>query len=231
MNKFFITENQRKDMKSFKDTEQFQKTIRVYMYRFKDVFHNKNTFGRELNATGKVFKFLYKKSFNTKDNVFGVSYWSNKKIAVETGVCVRSVRRATSLLNELNIVLKVPTKRQNGSDSSNTFVILPLLKSVVDGVFNLWNTPCPPPLSSREEGFRKDVKQEKQNKEDAKLHYLLLKLEEAEKRNPEGIKFLGAYCEKMIRHTTRKALYSAIPKPPKVEYQPIGIPLIKWYEG
>jgi hypothetical protein len=143
---FYIYENQREHFKSFKDVDHLNDSIRSYLYKYKKDLHNANTSYKELNVIGKVFKAIYTHSVKFA----GVSFLSNKTIARILGICVRSVRRATKRLLELGIILKLSTKRQNGSDTTNTIVIKPLLSSIVNKLFRVKKTPCPPPLSSLE---------------------------------------------------------------------------------
>jgi DNA-binding Lrp family transcriptional regulator len=155
---FYIYENQREKFKAFKSVDHLNDSIRSYMYKYKKELHNANTNYQDLNVIGKVFKVIYTHSVK----VAGVSFLSNKTIAKMLGISARSVRRATQKLLELGIILKLSTKRKNGSDTTNTIVIKPLLSSLVDKLFRVKKTPCPPPLSSLES---RSFKQEKSLKE------------------------------------------------------------------
>lgn len=150
---FYIYQNQREQLMTFRNVDHLNDSIRSYLYKYKTELHNANSHYKNLNAIGKVFKVIYTHSIK----VAGVSFLSNKTVAQMVGISVRSVRRATRKLLELGIILKVSTKRLNGSDTTNTIVIKPLLTSLVDKLYRRKKPPCPPPLSSLES---KSFKQE-----------------------------------------------------------------------
>jgi len=207
----FILENQRKQFQSFKDVDHLNQSIRVYLYKYKKEFHNHNTDYKELNSLGKVFKTIYTHSVAA---AYGVSFLSNKTIARLSGVSIRSAKRATKRLSELDVILKLATKRQNKSDTSNTIVIKPLLSSVVDKVAGKGKTPCHPPLSPLEsesfnhlkQDFIKDIDIESDERIKEISNYVALKLHDTEKRTGKIITYLSSYVEQVMKELKQKAL-------------------------
>lgn len=198
-----IIETMRVQLKSFKSKDHLNESIRAYMYKYKKQLHDHNKLlagKQELNATGKVFKALYTHSVKIK----GVSFLSNKSIAAITNLSVRSVKRATKQLQELGVVLKVHTLRKNGSDTSNTYVIKPLLSSVVDTLFKPLRTPCHPTLSHLEtESFKQDLKQDDLYKNDQLLKLFEWKLKDKEVQHgsayvQKAVDTLFKYAESLI---------------------------------
>lgn len=204
---FCIFENQRKQLQAFKTVDHLNESIRAYMYKYKREFHNSNTHYKELNAVGKVFKVIYKHSVKTA----GVSFLSNKSIASMTDLSIRSVKRATRVLQELEIILKVHTKRSNGSDTSNTIIIKPLLSSIVDKLFNRGDNPCHPPFAPLEAISFNQEKQERDNninnpiKEKIAL-YIENRVNDAIKKGTT-IKYLSSYIDRAFRSLEKQALY------------------------
>lgn len=129
----------------FRTVEDLNKSIRCYMCKYK---------GKLSKTTIAVFRMMYKHSVVHP----GISFLSNKSIAKQLKVSVRSVIRATDTLQREGIIMKVKTARKNGSDTTNTVYIKPFV-SVIDGLFNRNVTPLEEKMSPLESGF--SFKQEK----------------------------------------------------------------------
>lgn len=67
----------------------------------------------------------------------GMSFLNNKSMARLLKVSVRSIQRFTKKLEDLLILMKIPTNRKhNRGQTSNTYVILPVLKSTVKSLYD-----------------------------------------------------------------------------------------------
>lgn len=118
-----IVETQRSQFKYAMDKEQINYSINTHMKRIQE----NNVEGKKLMKLLQIIgQFVYK---------YGVSFMSNKTMAKEIKTSVRTVQRYVDKLVSLNAIVKIPTARKNNKgQTSNTIVILPVIKSLYDAV-------------------------------------------------------------------------------------------------
>ena len=68
----------------------------------------------------------------------GISFMNNRTMANKLDVSIRTIQRYTKKLEALHIMLKIPTiRKKNNSQTSNTYVILPVKKRLSLGCHTL----------------------------------------------------------------------------------------------
>src|SRR5207248_3222623 len=91
----------------------------------------------------------------------------------ELGVHARTIQRYTKLLEKLMVLLKIPTDRKNNrGQTSNTYVILPVLKSVVSRVCHGVCHPLNPsfkPLKQENNNYKTDKSAKEKSEQKATL--------------------------------------------------------------
>lgn len=117
----------------------------------------------------------------------GISWLSNKTMAKSIGVSKRSIQRYTSELEQLNVIKKLPTARDNGKgQTSNTYVILPKITKTHN--IKVCHGGCHP-----KETIFENLKQDNKYIDSSKIFQLI-----EWKLNDKNITHGSAYVEKVI---------------------------------
>jgi hypothetical protein len=195
---FFVVENQRNNLSSMKNIEHLNYSINEHFKRIKEHLDGEKI----LN----LFQFMAEYSVIHS----GVSYMNNKTMASKLGVSVRTVQRYTKKLESLKVLLKIPTMRKkNNSQTSNTYVILPVLKKACHGGCHTLN-PSLNPLK-QEKNINTAVKEindlnDIQDENDKKLvRYVFNRIQDAKKTSKKEIEKLSSYVDTVVRSEMRKA--------------------------
>jgi DNA-binding Lrp family transcriptional regulator len=118
-----IVETERQKLKSMKDLDHLNYSINQHMEKIKE--HS------DCKKIMRLFQIMAE--YSVKHS--GMSFMRNKTMAKELKVSVRTIQRYTKKLEQLHVLLKFSTKRKNNrGQASNTYVILPVIKSVVSTV-------------------------------------------------------------------------------------------------
>jgi hypothetical protein len=215
-----IVETERIEFSSMKDTNHLNYSVSVHMETIKEWLEGE-----------KIMKFFSTLSqYSVKYN--GVSFMNNKTMAKLLDVSDRTIRRYTQQLEELNIIIKIPTRRKrNNGQTSNTIIIVPILpfakemenkkednemdKNVDEYGFQ---RGCPRGNPTNKHSF-KPLKQERhyykanqeksENPPEEKINqYIANRVKDAIKKGTT-IQCVSAYIDKVFRSLERKALAAA----------------------
>lgn len=210
-----IVETERKNLTSMIDVDHLNYSINQHMKRIKE--HS------DCKKIMQLFQIMAEHSVKHA----GMSFMSNKTMAKKLGVHVRTIQRYTKLLEQLLILLKIPTNRKkNRGQASNTYVILPVLKSAVSKVCHGVCHPLNPsfkPLKQESNTYKSDaefIPTEIKNDRDFQTitKYMSLKLWEKVKKG-YAIESLGALTNKFMNKEIDKILYLVQMKLNKVQQQ------------
>lgn len=189
----FILENERTKLISMKDVEHLNYSINRHLKTIREKFD-----GEKIK---ECFQLLSQYSVVHP----GVSFMSNKTMAKLLKVSERSVRRYTKAMESLRIILRVPTfRKKNNSQTSNSFIILPVLRACPGG--------CPP-MNHSFESLKQErdyyYKDKSENPQDEKINqYVANRVKDAIKKGVT-IKCLSSYVDKIFRSIERQALIAA----------------------
>ncbi|WP_158735119.1 hypothetical protein [Alteribacillus sp. YIM 98480] len=115
-----IFQSERNQLSAIKDLEWLNESVSYHMETLK-----KNT------DNVKVMQLLQRMSEYSLSTL-GVSFMNNKTMAKIIGVCTRTIQRYTAKMVDLGIISKIATARdKDGGRTSNTYIILPVLKNPV----------------------------------------------------------------------------------------------------
>ncbi len=119
----FIIETERYSLKTMKDKEQLNYSIKEHMKKLKK------------HSDSKKIMMFFQMLSQYSIKFCGMSWKRNKLWAKDMGVSVRTIQRWIKTLSALNIIIVFPTYRENKrGQASNTICILPVLKRVCHGV-------------------------------------------------------------------------------------------------
>jgi hypothetical protein len=147
----------------------------------------------------------------------GVSYMNNRTMAKEMKCSVRTIQRYIKQLQQINVLTVIPTaKTKNNGRTSNTIVILPILKEAEKeeksdspaachgGEHSIKHSFNPSSLK-QERDYYKDNQNKSENPPEEKIvQYISHRVKDAIKKGTT-IKSLSAYIDKIFRSTERKA--------------------------
>jgi predicted AAA+ superfamily ATPase len=193
----FILETDRFKLKSMKDVDHLNYSINRHFRTIREKVEGEKIM--------KFFQLLSQHSVKTA----GVSFQSNKKMAKDLKTSVRTIQRYISKLESLRIIIKVPTfRKKNNSQTSNTFVILPVLARVCHGGCHTMN-PSFKPLKQEKNKLDNIIKNEIKNPSIEKvIQYVTNRVEDAIEKGTT-IKFLSSYVDKVFRSIEKQALVEA----------------------
>lgn len=186
-----IVETERQNLKSMKDLDHLNYSINQHLKRIKE--HS------DCKKILELFQLIGEHSVKYS----GISFMRNKVMAKKLGVHVRTIQRYTKLFEDLHILLKVPTNRKNNrGQASNTYVILPVLKSVVSRVCHGVCHPFNPSF--------KPLKQESNNidnhPESKVIEFVVNRINDSIKQGTT-ITALSSYVDRTVRSLERQAIF------------------------
>ncbi|KZM53251.1 hypothetical protein A3Q35_17355 [Aeribacillus pallidus] len=113
----YILENQRTNLTSMMNTEHLNYSINEHMKRIKE------------SLDGEKIMQLFQVMAEHSIKYAGMSFMNNRTMAQKIGVSIRTIQRYTKKLEALKVILKIPTlRKKDNSQTSNTYVILPVLQ-------------------------------------------------------------------------------------------------------
>ena len=105
-----------KSYQSFNSLDEMNEVVRRFLYVHKSSL---------TNGAIQVFRYIVRHSCK----IIGVSFSKNETIANALSLGVRTVTRSIKKLQELNILKKIHTLRENGKQGANILVIQPFFES------------------------------------------------------------------------------------------------------
>lgn len=186
-----IVETERQNLKSMKDLDQLNYSINQHLKKIKE--HS------DCKKILELFQLIGEHSVKYS----GISFMRNKIMAKKLGVHVRTIQRYTRLLEDLHILLKVPTNRKNNrGQASNTYVILPVLKSVATRICHGGCHPLDPSF--------KPLKQESNNislQENKIVEFVVNRVNDSIKKG-KTITYLSSYINRIITSLEKQAIFA-----------------------
>lgn len=220
-----IVETERPKLKSMIDTDHLNYSINQHMNRIK-----------EESGSPKIMKFFQLIGEYSVKHA-GISFMNNKTMAKALGVHVRTIQRYTSFLEELRVMLKIPTNRKNNrGQTSNTYIILPVLKSVVSrvchGVCHPFNPSFNPSLKQENNNYKEiQLDDEKLEQKETLMKYAEYKINDIINKGII-VEHPSRYMEKFFKNEIRKAEYKeklrAERQLQRQEQQPTKLPFYDW---
>lgn len=184
-----IVETERTNLTSMKNVEHLNYSINEHMKRIKE------------SLDGKKILQLFQVMAEHSVKYAGMSYMNNKTMASKLGVDVRTIQRYTKKLEQLHVFLKIPTRRKkNKGQTSNTYVILPVLKRACHGGCHPLN-PSLNPLKQESNIINSNPSENKI------IQYIHNRVHDSIKQGTK-IEYLSSYIDRIFRSLERKAIYA-----------------------
>lgn len=229
-----IYQNDRKDFASQITQEQLHSIVQSHIAKIKK------------NSSAKKIIKLFWKMYQLSKEIIGVSYMNHKTMAKHVGVCVRTIQRYINKMVELGCIIKMPTLRSGKmGQTSNTYIILPVLESFVEKVCH---GGCPPMISSLSVSLKqeknnntfavKEYSEENSQKElkDTLMQFLEYKVDDMLKSpHQKEIEAFSSYAQKIIDKEVQKAQIQKAMKESKARLKKVAkdkepLPFYNWLE-
>lgn len=185
-----IAETERKNLTSMVDVEHLNYSINEHMKRIKE------------NLDGEKIMRLFQIMAEHSVKHAGMSFMNNKTMASKLEVSVRTIQRYTKKLESLKVLLKIPTiRKKNNSQTSNTYVILPVLKRACHGGCHTLN----PSLNLLKQESNININHSLENNKI--VQYVVNRVQDSIKQGTK-IQFLSSYIDRVVRSLEQQALYA-----------------------
>jgi DNA-binding MarR family transcriptional regulator len=210
------------NLQSFKSVEELNRTV----YRYKKQIQRMK-YRAKKNAIA-VLEYLKRHSCK----ITGVSWKGKRKIAADLGMSDKTVTRICKWLEENGFIRQYEMKRPSDMrQTANAIVIQPIEDAEIVAQLS---DKQPAEVSDQENSYSKTDKQDR-NIINKPLHttekivrYVAIKVNEAQKRSPMGIKHLSAYVDKALNDLMERAKAKATKARAQQQrkqsnYTPIGL--------
>lgn len=181
-----IVENERVNLTSMKSVEHLNYSINEHMKRIKEQLDGEKIL--------QLFQIMAEHSVKYA----GMSFMNNKTLANKLDVSVRTIQRYTKKLESLKVLLKIPTRRKkNNSQTSNTYVILPVLKRACHGGCHALN----PSLNLLKQESNNIYSNQSEN-ENKLIQHIVYRVKDLIIKHP------ASYIDRIVRSIEQQALYA-----------------------